>query len=64
MSVCAVRSMVVALMLSVYVHGRAMQMCDIGCCVVCVVKQVIGAVKGVGSKKDIQRSKQRMKVKT
>ncbi len=23
----------VALMLSVYVHGRAMQMCDIGCCV-------------------------------
>ncbi len=32
---------------------------------VCVVKQVIGAVKGVGSKKDIQRSKQRgMKVKT
>ncbi len=32
---------------------------------VCVVKQMIGAVKGVGSKKDIQRSKQRgMKVKT
>ncbi len=28
---------------------------------VCVVKQVIGAVKGVGSKKDIQRG---MKVKT
>ncbi len=57
---------VVALTLSVYVHGRAVQMCDIGCCVcVCVVKQVIGAVKGVGSKKDIQRSKQRgMKVKT
>ncbi len=23
----------VVLMLSVYVHGRAMQMCDIGCCV-------------------------------
>ncbi len=23
---------------------------------ICVVKQVIGAVKGVGSKKDIQRS--------
>ncbi len=56
----------VALMLSVYVHGRAMQMCDIGCCVfICVVKQVIGAVKGVGSKKDIQRSNHReMKVKT
>ncbi len=26
---------------------------------VCVVKQVIGAVKGVGSKKDIQRSNHR-----
>ncbi len=24
---------VVALTLSVYVHGRAVQMCDIGCCV-------------------------------
>ncbi len=23
----------VALTLSVYVHGRALQMCDIGCCV-------------------------------
>ncbi len=31
---------------------------------ICVVKQVIGAVKGVGSKKDIQRSNHRgMKVK-
>ncbi len=30
---------------------------------ICVVKQVIGAVKGVGSKKDIQRSNHRgMKV--
>ncbi len=46
----------VALMLSVYVHGRAMQMCDIGCCVYMCSKQVIGAVKGVESKKDIQRS--------
>ncbi len=26
---------------------------------ICVVKQVIGAVKGVGRKKDIQRSKHR-----
>ncbi len=33
---------VVALMLSVYVHGRAMQMYDIGCCVYMCSKQVIG----------------------
>ncbi len=31
---------------------------------VCVVKQVIGAVKGVGSKKDIQSKQRGMKVKT
>ncbi len=54
----------VALMLSVYVHGRAMQ-CDIGCCVCMCSKAGDRCVKGVGSKKDIQRSNQRgMKVKT
>ncbi len=30
---------------------------------ICVVKQVIGAVKGVGSKKDIQRSNHRGNLK-
>ncbi len=47
---CALKGRSGALTLSVYVHGRALQMCDIGCCVVlknigCCVKSEIVKLK-------------------